>query len=355
MSPISDNLAMSDNLAVELAVPRADDLAPTVANVRASCAAAASAPDSPVKVDVEAARALGAELGQIPSSAPGHLMGIDAAFSGNNAKANFIVALHLFNFGHAYRHPLHQYAGQGAWQTMLAGIQRMHQAAAPDGINAAFLADVTSADVCQWLMVPADQVLLTPLIDMTVAVAHATARDLRAANVENFAEFMEASRSRDATTSACAMVEALARGFAAFNDRRQLANGSYALLLKKAQIAVGELWLHLAADEPERYDYHDLESLTVVCDNVLPCVLRARGILKLDATLGARIDGRTPLPAGMAEASLRAAAVYASEIMLEAAPIGINSKQLSDWLWTSGKDPQFRPLERHATPDTCFY
>ena len=57
----------------------------------------------------------------------------------------------------------------------------------------------------------------------------------------------------------------------------------------------------------------------------------------------------------MAEASLRAAAVYASEIMLEAAPIGINSKQLSDWLWTSGKDPQFRPLERHATPDTCFY
>ena len=52
MSPISDNLAMSDNLAVELAVPRADDLAPTVANVRASCAATANAPDSPVKVDV---------------------------------------------------------------------------------------------------------------------------------------------------------------------------------------------------------------------------------------------------------------------------------------------------------------
>ena len=75
-----------------------------------------------MRIDEARARRLGAELDTIAEHAPGHLMAIDVAFDDVDAEANFVVALHLFNFGHAYRHPLHDHAVQGAWQTMLRGV-----------------------------------------------------------------------------------------------------------------------------------------------------------------------------------------------------------------------------------------
>ena len=67
------------------------------------------------------------------------------------------------------------------------------------------------------------------------------------------------------------------------------------LLLKKAQLAVGELWLRLATRAPERFAFPDIGALTVVCDNVLPCVLRELGVLRVDAALAEAIDTHVPL------------------------------------------------------------
>ena len=95
--------------------------------------------------------------------------------------------------------------------------------------------------------------------------------------------------------------------------------------------------------------------MTVVCDNVLPCVLRSLGILRLSPELEHRIDTRKPLMAGPDEVHLREAAVAATEIMLQGNNGAIWAKELGDYLWTLGKEPKFRQVERHATPDTCFY
>jgi hypothetical protein len=45
----------------------------------------------------------------------------------------------------------------------------------------------------------------------------------------------------------------------------------------------------------------------------------------------------------------------ATEIILQKANVAFWAKELGDYLWTLGKNPRFRKVERHATIDTCFY
>ena len=47
--------------------------------------------------------------------------------------------------------------------------------------------------------------------------------------------------------------------------------------------------------------------------------------------------------------------IAATETMLQAGKGTIWSNQIGDYLWTLGKEPGFRQVERHATLDTCFY
>jgi hypothetical protein len=150
-------------------------------------------------------------------------------------------------------------------------------------------------------------------------------------------------------------VEALADNFPPFDDRRSLPGGKEVLFLKKAQIAIAELYQRLGDSQVEQFAFEDIKGFTVACDNVLPCVLRSLGILELSPELERKIDAREPLPAGPEEAQLRAAAIAAAEIMLQCGNGAFWAKELGDYLWTIGKDPKFRRVERHATMDTCFY
>jgi hypothetical protein len=59
--------------------------------------------------------------------------------------------------------------------------------------------------------------------------------------------------------------------------------------------------------------------------------------------------------AGVEEAELRATAIAAVEIMIEQGKGAFWAKEIGDFFWTLGKDTRYRSLERHATPDTCFY
>jgi len=80
-------------------------------------------------------------------------------------------------------------------------------------------------------------------------------------------------------------VEALADDFPPFDDRRILPGGKEVLFLKKTQIAaVAELYQR-RADSHWQFTYGDIESFTVACDNVLPCVLRSLGILEISSEL----------------------------------------------------------------------
>jgi len=161
-------------------------------------------------------------------------------------------------------------------------------------------------------------------------------------------------------------------------------------LLKKAQLMVAEVYLRFHDEDP-RFNYSDISSLTVFSDNVLPAVLRAKGILRYSDELAKKVDEGSLIKNREEEASIRAAAVEACERIvqkynekhehkhrqsgLEAASIAATAPaplagavaaaaagssahaadppltplMLDYHLWLSGKQPELRKLRRHAT------
>ncbi len=340
----------------ELRPRAAGSLAATVANVKASCQRLVSAPDCPLEIDLVRLADFVERLDLQRLRCASHLMETRAQLPDLPAQVSFHISLHLFNFAHGYRHALHRVCGRGAWQTMQAGLEAL-QADCPAGlIDAAALASLSEAAVDRCFALR-DAAELVPLRIMISAVARASAQRLRELDCRSFHEFVCRQRLTDqeGRPSACALVQALADNFPAFDDRRRLPDGSEVLFLKKAQLAVAELFQRLAPTCPELFGFSDIENFTVACDNVLPCVLRKLGIIRIDPDLERRIDQRQALPAGLEEAQLRAAGISAAEMMLQTGAGRFWAKQLGDYLWTLGKAPGFRELERHATPDTCFY
>lgn len=223
---------------------------------------------------------------------------------------HFRVLVHLLNFGHGYRHELHRHHGIGAWETMKRGAVRLGKLrpVARDEVGELFFGTPSP---------PED---LRPLQEMIVRVLRETWE--RAPDLEALVA---------PCRTAAEVVETLARTIPAFDDPFR----------KKAQIAAREIgrW----PDEAE---------MTVACDNVIPCVLRAMGAIRLDPDLAARIDRCEPLPAGRREMELRAASILAGDRIARGV---CTPAELGDCLWALGKDPKYRRLERHATKETVFY
>ena len=125
---------------------------------------------------------------------------------------------------------------------------------------------------------------------------------------------------------------------------------------KKAQITAADLSLALGNAGLGRFD--DLDQLTVFADNVVRHVLRVHGVLEYDPDLLARIDAGELLPAGSeAEVEIRAAAVHAGELLVEALRRqGTHAIALDvdGALWKRGRMPAYRSPPPHLTR-TVFY
>ena len=342
--------------------PRAETLAATVGNVRRTCISLASSPHCPVKIDKAQAISFVKELGLEAVKRSSHFMETPLDFRDMSSEVCFHLTLHLFNFGHGFRHPLHETCGLGAWQTMKRGIESLHASTDNGFIDACTLLELSEDAVDSYFQFPpagasvaAERI--APLREMILQVAHTTGRRLLELGYRTLAEFIDdhAFSIERKQPSGLKLVEALADNFPPFDDRRTLPGGSEVLFLKKAQLAIAELYQRLGHSHPDQFDFGDIKDFTVVCDNVLPCVLRSLSILKLGPDLEQRIDAGEPLPAGPEEAHLLAAAIAATEIMLQAANGTLWANELGDYLWTLGKDPEFRQVERHTTQDTCFY
>ena len=342
--------------------PRAGTLAAAVGNVRRTCAALASAPECLVRIDEQRAISFVEELDMEAVKRSSHYMEFPVDFRDVQSEVCFHVTLHLFNFGHGFRHLLHKLCGVGAWQTMKQGIEALHETSAQGFIDAVTLLKLSEGMVDELFQFPpqgssieADSI--APLRKMIAGVALSAGRRLLELGCRTFAEFItdHSLITQHGQPSGLKLVEALADNFPPFDDRRVLPGGKEVLFLKKAQIAIAELYQRLGDSRDEQFSFGDMNGFTVACDNVLPCVLRSLGILRLDPELERKIDSREPLPAGTEEAQLRAAAITAAEIMLQRGNGAFWAKELGDYLWTLGKDPEFRRVERHATIDTCFY
>lgn len=127
-------------------------------------------------------------------------------------------------------------------------------------------------------------------------------------------------------------------------------------LYKRAQITASDLALAFAG---QGYGYfHDLATLTIFADNLVPHVLRCDGILRYDPALLATIEAGELLEAGSeAEVEIRAVALHAVEQLvdrLRAQGQPLCAQQLDVMLWNRGQAAHYKQQPRHRCR-TVFY
>jgi hypothetical protein len=124
---------------------------------------------------------------------------------------------------------------------------------------------------------------------------------------------------------------------------------------KRAQITAADLARVFGGEGHGRF--HDLDRLTLFADNLVPHVLRCRGVLVYSVGLAARIDREELIPAGShEEVEIRAVAVEAVErLVAKMAALGrpTTAHALDGLLWNAGQAPAIKAQPRHRT--RCSY
>ncbi len=110
-------------------------------------------------------------------------MEISTKFHELNSEVCFHITLHLFNFGHGFRHPLHTACGRGAWQTMKRGVETLYSKTENGLIDANTLINLSEESINEYFHLPfwgssPDAEKITPLRDMILRVAHSTGKRL---------------------------------------------------------------------------------------------------------------------------------------------------------------------------------
>jgi len=327
--------------------------------VRSSCLHALQVAQD-VFIDESALRRFAAELDTraihnlLHGSMGENLDTVSDDFRHADEAANFAVLFCLLQFGHGFRHALHQYCGRGASQTITLGVRALHGG---NDLSAARLRRLTILEIHQAFALPQAPPLAT-FVQQLEAVLHQAGTVLECLGLQNFAAFCEHVLEMPAATEAPAavLVQQLAHHFPAFNDQGVLHDGSRVVLLKKATLTVGEL-RRLAAPYDARYRFwQDCQQAVAPVDNVIPAVLVYLGILRLSSTLYQQIHEQHALLArGPLEAELRAVALAACEQIVTATDNAISALDLGYYLWLTGKEAGKRQFARHHTQDTVFY
>ena len=129
-------------------------------------------------------------------------------------------------------------------------------------------------------------------------------------------------------------------------------HGREVALLKRAQICATDL--HCLWEQHGESGLVGMDELTVFADYRLPQYLRHVGIIELQPELAARIERREELaPGAPEELELRAAAIWAGEIIRRTLGGAVPAWKLDFLLWQRSHDPDIR-VEHHRTR-TVFY
>jgi hypothetical protein len=284
------------------------------------------------------------------------------------SRVNFEVVRALLEFGSGFRLVLKQSTGRGAHETMTAGLFSLF--ITHGDISAATLVGQSLFDVSTLFSIPlsveeavpgvlagvATQLVDSPVKALAVFIHRVLGdcgRILQGRNCIDFFDLLvkELRPSAAEPIDANRLIEMIASLFPAFNDVAEY-HGQSVQIFKKAQLLCANL--KQAFDSGSlSFGVSGVECVTVFADNVLPCVLRAKGVLVFAPELAARVDAGKVLPAGDEEVELRLVAVEACERLLKAS--GISTRRLDLYLWELGKEAPFRELNRHYTQNTIFY
>ncbi|XP_030539016.1 queuosine salvage protein-like [Rhodamnia argentea] len=154
--------------------------------------------------------------------------------------------------------------------------------------------------------------------------------------------------------SAGKLVALVTRYFPGFRDH-SVYKGHQVFLYKRAQIFAADLW---GAFKGQGYgEFHDIGSLTIFADYIVPAVLQQLGVLKYSSALMSTIEANNEIVSGTEEEiELRACSIYAVEKMRElmSKKLGkqVLSVELDLWLWSCGVQS---PSLRHHRTLSIYY
>ncbi|KAK9285492.1 hypothetical protein L1049_024686 [Liquidambar formosana] len=183
-----------------------------------------------------------------------------------------------------------------------------------------------------------------PLEDERVRLLHEVGLEL-----EKSFEGKASNLVKSCGKSAVELVSLVTRHFPGFRDH-SVYKGHQVFLYKRAQIFAADLW---GAFKGQGYgEFHDISSITIFADYIVPAVLRELGVLRYSTALASIIETNGEIGSGSEEeVELRACSVYAVEKMRELIEIKSGKQVLSVdldlWLWSSGI--HFPTLKHHRT------
>jgi len=289
-------------------------------------------------------------------------------FASLEEEINFLTILDILNFGSGFRKCLHQMCDRGAYDTIRFGLIGMHLSGKT--LDSGYLSSVSLGEVSELFNIPLSvekEVMaavkqLVPsacrsLAELITKVLNDCGRILRNRGSKNFGEFVLGILSSKGTSSAH-LVEGLMDTFPAFCDKAEY-KGQEVFILKKVQLLAADLYRKFGSGD-ERFSFVDIDHLTVFSDNVVPAVLRKLGVLEYSEKLAAEVDVGNVLKPGDMEVEIRACSIVACDEIVKRSSgrfqdIKMDAVSLDFYLWTIGKDEQYRGLERHYTQETVFY
>ena len=163
--------------------------------------------------------------------------------------------------------------------------------------------------------------------------------------VEYFGRFLGLVHSAEGSA------ERLAETLAAWPSWRDVSHyeGEPVPFFKRAQIAAADL--HLAGIAPAE----DLGRLTLFADNLVPHVLRLDGVLEFDERLVGRIDAGFLLEHDSPEeVEIRACALHAVELLVEARPATSTRRSSTTSSGTAAALPRYKARPRHRARTTAY-
>ncbi|CAH0485262.1 unnamed protein product [Peronospora farinosa] len=347
-----------------------------LARVRPSCAAFLAHETSSVHVNAEKVRLFVKELDIQEFARLAEPMNFPLNFHSQQDELNFLTLYGLLNFGSGYRKDLHKYVDRGAHDTIVFGLIGMYISVPK--LNAQFLQNLSIDLVASFFSIPLekDEEISTgiymakpgplkPLAVMIQKILNECGQKLIDLKMEDFGAFVLANLSPNIvkdldekenvglSASAAYLVNQFVAVFPGFDDSYAF-HGEKVYLFKRAQLAVACIHRRFKDSDP-KLTFTDINELTALSDNVLPCVLHALGVLEYDADLENRINRGEELPTGQQECELRAAVIVACDQIAAESNGRIKTLELDFYLWRVGKEDRFRSVERHTTRDTFFY
>jgi hypothetical protein len=291
-----------------------------------------------VRIDRERLEALAAELHRSwPAAAP---PGDDRRrLESDAATLAFALTLNALNFGSGWFPHLAKLPGKSGYRTVAARLREWFESHGPLGADelARFTPEKVAAVLGQTLEPPVEglmEIYARSLVDL--------GRTIRQDHDGSFENLV-----REAGGSAERLVRAMAR-MPLYRDVASY-EGLEVSFYKRAQILAADL--HGLFGDSELGTFRDLDSLTCFADNLVPHVLRMRGVLTYDPELAHRIDERRLLAPGSAEeVEVRASAVQAVEELsaaLEDLGRSAPPRILDELLWTAGQSPEMKAVPRH--------